>query len=643
MQSRSTNSNRKNRGIKISHWNKGGSFLINKMPEIKNIIGKYKPHIFGVSEANLLDVHDPTLAAVPDYKLHICPTIGNPSLKTIRVVVYTHKDIVAKLRPDLMCDKYSSIWLEVGLPKHKKFLVCQTYREWQYTNQKDDKTSSSIPEQLTRWLLFLDQWERALDTDMEVHCLGDMNLNHCNWTETNLSRSNQSHKLRDLISVLFTRIMTTRGVSQHITGPTRHFPGQVSSGLDPYFTNRPDKLSQVQKHSCGGSDHMMITGTRSSRSFRSSPRYIRKRSYKEFDPQVFLSAVQTISWLDLYLCEDVEKAVEIFTKNITDILDIMAPMKTFQVRANYAPFLSKETRDLMKARDELHKLASETKTKEDWNSYKKIRNLINNRLKYEESFWKKSRLESCGDNPGKIWKNVKGILGWQSSGSPSKLFYKGVLRTKAQDIADSQNEFFIEKVDKIRAELSPPVSDPLFKLKSLMVGRKCSFSMSMVEPDQVDSIIANLSNTSAFGFDQIDTFILKLARPEVVPAITHILNLSINEKKFPTTWKKSKIIPLHKKDDPLDPKNYRPVAIVPIISKILERAIFNQIGSYLDSNNLLHPNHHAYRPGHNTTTALIQMHDMSAAFDIVHDPAFDHPFELLHLSTCSDIGRKFVV
>ena len=428
----------------------------------------------------------------------------------------------------------------------------------------------------------------------------------------------------------------TRGVSQHITGPTRHFPGQISTGLDHYFTNQPDKLSQVQKHSCGGSDHMMISGIRRSRSLRSSSRYIRKRSYKEFDPQIFLTKVQAISWLDHYLCDDVEKAVEIFTKNITNILDIMAPMKTFQVRANYAPFLSKETRDLMKARDELHKLASDTKNKDDWDRYKKIRNKINNRLKYEESVWKKSRLKSCGDSPGKIWKNVRGILGWQSSGSPSKLFYKGVLRTKAQDIADAQNEFFVQKVDKIRAEMPPPLSDPLSKLKSLMMGRKCSFSMSMVEPDKVDSIIANLNNTTACGFDQIDTFIIKLIRPEVVPAITHILNLSITQKKFPSTWKKSKIIPLHKKDDPLDPKNYRPVAIVPIISKILERAIFNQISSYLETNKLLHPNHHAYRPEHNTTTALIQMHDewskavdegklagavlldMSAAFDVVN-------------------------
>ena len=98
---------------------------------------------------------------------------------------------------------------------------------------------------------------------------------------------------------------------------------------------------------------------------------------------------------------------------------------------------------------------------------------------------------------------------------------------------------------------------------------------------------------------------------------------------------KVKIIPLHKKEDLLNPKNYRPVAIIPIFSKILERIVFNQMIEYISANNLIHPNHHAYRAHHNTTTALVQLYDvwlesleagelagvcfldMSAAFDIV--------------------------
>jgi hypothetical protein len=168
-----------------------------------------------------------------------------------------------------------------------------------------------------------------------------------------------------------------------------------------------------------------------------------------------------------------------------------------------------------------------------------------------------------------------------------------------------------------------------------MNGCLCTFALSAVHPDEVEKIVSGLNNSTAFGLDNIDTFAIKLIKSEIVPALTHIINLSISTQEFPSYWKKSKIIPLHKKDDLLNPKNYRPVAIVPIFSKVLQRVIFNQLLEYLTKNELIHPNHHAYRSSHSTTTALIQMYDvwlqsleakqlagvcfldMSAAFDIV--------------------------
>ena len=98
-----------------------------------------------------------------------CKSLNNPALNTSRVVVYTHKSLVVKVRNDLMCENYSAIWLEVGLPKHKKFLVGESYREWQLPNQNGNKSSLSLNDQLARWTIFLDQWERALDTGLEVH------------------------------------------------------------------------------------------------------------------------------------------------------------------------------------------------------------------------------------------------------------------------------------------------------------------------------------------------------------------------------------------------------------------------------------------------------------------------------------------
>ena len=174
-----------------------------------------------------------------------------------------------------------------------------------------------------------------------------------------------------------------------------------------------------------------------------------------------------------------------------------------------------------------------------------------------------------------------------------------------------------------------------------MRSRTCSFQLKPVHPDTVEEILSSLKNSKSSGLDTIDTFTLKLAAPYILPAITHIVNLSIETQLFPTRWKTAKIIPLYKKEDPLSPSNYRPVAILPILSKILEKAIFLQIIQYMDSNQLIHPNHHGFRAAHSTTTGLIQMYDkwvealeykkftgvcfldLSAAFDIV-----DHPLLL---------------
>ena len=261
----------------------------------------------------------------------------------------------------------------------------------------------------------------------------------------------------------------------------------------------------------------------------------------------------------------------------------------------------------MKHRDNLNRFACTTNDKEDWARFKQARNKINNRLRMEEKMWQKSRLNHCSNDSSSSWKCVKGILNWQSSGSPKMLFHDGLLRTKPLDIANIQNEYFIHKISTIRSNLPAPKGDPLSTLKSLMKNRDLSFSMKPVYPAQIEEIISKLKNTSSFGLDMIDTYAIKLAQKELLPAITHIVNLSIMSQKFPSSWKKSKVIPLHKKDDKMDPKNYRPVAIVPVLSKILEKAVFGQIMDYMTEKELINVNHHAYRPGHNTTIALIQM------------------------------------
>ena len=171
-----------------------------------------------------------------------------------------------------------------------------------------------------------------------------------------------------------------------------------------------------------------------------------------------------------------------------------------------------------------------------------------------------------------------------------------------------------------------------------MQDRRYSFSPKPISTEQVLGIIKALKNSKSTGLDNLDTYIVKLVTPIILPALTHVINLSIRDGDFPSIWKKSKVVPLLKKGDALNPKNYRPVALLPIFSKILERVFFAQLVDYLEENKLLHPNHHGSRRSHSTTSALLQMFDtwlqeveednmvgvmmidLSAAFDMVdHD------------------------
>ena len=174
---------------------------------------------------------------------------------------------------------------------------------------------------------------------------------------------------------------------------------------------------------------------------------------------------------------------------------------------------------------------------------------------------------------GSSGKNILGWLNWCSSGSPTKLYHAGQIVTSPARLAEIMNNFFVSKITTICQGLPTSTDDPLRTLKHIMKDNQSEFSLSCVHPNTVREIILGLKNSKSCGVDNIDTYIIKLVIDDILPAVTHIINLSIQQATFPSQYKIAKVIPLLKKADPLEPKNYRPVAILCIISKVIERVI----------------------------------------------------------------------
>ena len=530
--------------------------------------------------------------------------------RTARVAVYTHELIRVKRREDLEDTRVAAVWLECGLPNQRGVLICMGYRQWRLLGQGDN-ASASVPAQLSRWSIFIGKWEAALQEGKEVIVMSDTNLDHLTWRNgSDLPAHHSSNRLKSLVDLLFEKIIPL-GVSQLISGATRFERGQPKSGLDHLYSNRPDKLSHPQTYFTGTSDHKMIKVTRYTKSFKQLPRYVRKRSFKNFDEESFHQQLSVCNLEDILMCNDPELSCRLLTSKLTTILDSLAPISNIQVRTGYVPGLSKETKLLQKKRNEAQEKAAYSGDPEDWRIFRTLRNQTTAKVREDKKNWETKRFDDAVNSGTDVWKSVKGWLGWNSGGTPSQLFCEGNIVTKPVALATSMNKFFIKKIRDLRNKIPTVDLDPLQYFKSAMKDRSCTFSLKELSVEEVLKLIKGLKNSSATGMDFIDTRTVKLGAEALAPAIQHIINLSITTSTFPSDWKWHKVVPLLKSADcdKILPRSYRPVALLPVISKILERAVFNQLVIYLEDNNLVHPNLHGSRAGHSTATALTQLYD----------------------------------
>lgn len=120
-------------------------------------------------------------------------------------------------------------------------------------------------------------------------------------------------------------------------------------------------------------------------------------------------------------------------------------------------------------------------------------------------------------------------------------------------------------------------------------------------------MIHSLPVNKASGLDGISAKLLKEAGPIVSASLTYIINLSLTTGIFPDDWKGARVSPIHKGDAKTNPNNYRPISVLPVVSKLVERIVFNQFYEYLMRHDLLANAQSGFRPCHSTLTALLDI------------------------------------
>ena len=123
--------------------------------------------------------------------------------------------------------------------------------------------------------------------------------------------------------------------------------------------------------------------------------------------------------------------------------------------------------------------------------------------------------------------------------------------------------------------------------------------------NDVDAIISNLENKSN-GINTYSAKILKHIKPIISPILASLFTKSFLSCHFPTQFKIARVIPLHKGNSKHDLNNYRPISLLPLLSKLLERVVYNQIWNFLDTFNLISESQYGFRRNRSTTMAVLE-------------------------------------
>ena len=322
-----------------------------------------------------------------------------------------------------------------------------------------------------------------------------MNLDAMN--ERWLSKNYYLHSLSQMVQ----RSCYLGNFVQLVKLPTRFQHNSVRglmeiSLIDHVYTNCKFRCSDITVSAFGASDHDIVEYVRYSKLPPSPARTIVRRSYKNFNIHAFLRDLSFVDWSDIYRCYNVDKSVELFTTKFVMVLDWHAPWIRYQQREKYCAWLTEVTKDLIKQSD-CQKRIYEDNAKQGntdaaaiaWNEFKKLRNTVNNRKKFEEKTFKSEKLEASIDCPTTMWNTAKYFMDWKKAGGPpTQLEVNGVLVKKAKFIAQEMNAFFLSKVDSIRNKIAD-VQNTLRGPQSIMSGKSCKLVFSGVSVSKVNRLI----------------------------------------------------------------------------------------------------------------------------------------------------------
>ena len=582
--------------ITISHVNINSITSRCRLDELSHFTVLHDIDILCLSETKLDDSIHPSLFSLDSFH---DPLTRHRDRNGGGVAIYIRECLPFKRLPDLELNGIEWIWCLVKIKKIS-LVICAVYVPPNMSSGQYQTFLNKLTESMTL---------AQAHSPNNIIILGDFNAGN-----TFISQKYKNHSPLSSYESNLHDVILTSNFEQLITQPTRYSEANNIANLrdliiisNPSMTDSSGVLPPFSKI-----DHIPIFVSLDINTPSSSKSSKQLFDFRRTDIDKLVSLLMDTDWDSLLDC-DLDTATENLSNALMTAAKASIPQKTISTKTNNKPWFNSELQRQIRKRDRLFSIAKRRDTPQDWTRWRQQRNLTtetNKRLKNLHIQSQVNKLLDQKHDPRAYHNILKGLTGKIAKHNiPPLINQDGIPITDDSTKANILNSYFAAQTRLDISNQQIPHIVPSFPIRIL--------SEAQVTEQEVLKILNTLKINKSSGPDQIPNKLLKMSALLIAKPLANLFNKSLKLGKFPSSWKKACITPIFKqKGSNSDPTNYRPISLLPTLSKILEKIVFAKIYSHLIKNNLLTEKQSGYRPGHSTQIQLLYLtHQLYSALD----------------------------
>lgn len=387
--------------------------------------------------------------------------------------------------------------------------------------------------------------------------------------------------------------------------------------IDLILSNQKFSLQKTGTFETGLSDHHSLVYTILKTTYQKlPPKTLSYRSYKYFNHEQFCKELWNSFSNTVISCYDN------FDDIFMAVLDRLAPLKFKVVRGNQSPHLNRNLSKAIMIRSRLKSIANKTRTMRDWQAYKRQRNYVVNLNKMARRNYFNHLETAPSSGSKKFWTFCKPLFSNKSNSSDRIILTENNnIVSDDLTIASVFNSYFNSITQELNLQTWNCGSSILFKnpvqaaiyryqshpsvlnIKSKTLYQDLFFFKAVTETE-VQKLIAKLDSRKKTS-GGVPTRLFQTSAPICVNTITRCINNALHSCEFPSKLKLAEIIPIHKKAETNMKCNYRPISLLPVVSKIFEKILYSQINTFFQDK--FSPLLCGFRQGHSTQHALFNL------------------------------------